>query len=73
MDFLAQAQLELNNLTNGQFFILKDLFPGHIWKSIDSPSRRTLGSLFLEFAKQNPELINILNKDSSNHQKYSKK
>ncbi|MGL5057036.1 MAG: DUF1413 domain-containing protein [Fusobacteriaceae bacterium] len=70
MNFLQSAINELQNVNAGTKFVIKDLFVGHQWNSIKISDRKTLGILFLEFAKQNPTMIDILIKNSSNHQEY---
>ncbi|MGL4954360.1 MAG: DUF1413 domain-containing protein [Cetobacterium sp.] len=70
MNLLQSAINELKNVNVGSKFIVKDLFVGHQWNSIKISDRKILGLLFLDFAKQNPKIIKILNKNSSNHQEY---
>lgn len=71
---LSQAQAELSNLKPEETFLVKDLFKGYEWARISLNDRRNLGSLFLSVIKSNPKLgVQVLNKTTSNQQKYKKK
>lgn len=64
---------EAKNLYPGEKFLLKDLFKGYVWSRFDRATRINLGTLFLNEVKNNPSLeISILDKTSSNQQKYMK-
>ena len=71
---LDQAIVELGNLNDGDIFIVRDLFKGYIWNAQDKADRLTLGTLFLNFVKQNQRTmgkkIEILDKNSANQQMY---
>ncbi len=67
---LNQAIIELGNLNDGEIFIVKDLFKGHFWNKQNKSERLTLGTLFLNFVKQNSDKIEILSKNSSGQQEY---
>ena len=69
-EMLDQAVIELGNLEDGTTFIVKDLFKGHLWNAQDKKERLTLGTLFLNFAKQNRGKIEVLDKNSSGQQEY---
>ncbi|MCH5344339.1 MAG: single-stranded DNA-binding protein [Acetatifactor sp.] len=69
-EMLDQAIIELGNLKDGDIFIVKDLFKGHLWNKQDRSERLTLGTLFLNFVKQNQDKIEVLNKNSSGQQEY---
>ena len=69
-ELLDQAIVELGNLRDGAEFIVRDLFKGHIWNNQSKTDRLTLGTLFLNFARQNPKKIEILDKNSANQQRY---
>lgn len=65
---------EVQNLHPGEKFLVKDLFKGYIWSRMDRAVRINLGTLFLNEVKNNPSLgVTILDKTSSNQQKYMKK
>lgn len=69
-EMLDQAIIELGNLDDGTTFIVKDLFKGHLWNTQDKKERLTLGTLFLNFVKQNRGKIEVLDKNSSGQQEY---
>lgn len=70
---LNKAKAELNNLKQGETFLVKDLFKGYEWARISLNDRRNLGSLFLSVIKSNPTLgVEVLDKTTSNQQKYKK-
>jgi hypothetical protein len=70
---LTAAIKELSNLTTGEVFLVKDLFKGYEWKRLDISTRLTLGILFLNEIRNNASLgITLLDKTSSNQQKYKK-
>lgn len=69
---LNQAIHQLNNLQQGEIFLVKDLFTGYLWNRESKAERLMLGTLFLNYARQNPSQIQILKKLSSNQQKYQK-
>lgn len=70
---LQQAINELQNLQAGEKFIVKDLFKGYLWNRIPRNQRLNLGSLFLDYIQNNPQLnISKLEKNSANQQVYQK-
>ena len=69
-EMLDQAIVELGNLNDGDVFIVKDLFKGHLWNAQSRSERLTLGTLFLNFVKQNQEKFEVLDKNSSGQQMY---
>lgn len=69
-EMLDQAIIELGNLKDGDVFIVKDLFKWHLWNNQNKSERLTLGTLFMNFVKQNPNKIEMLNKNSSGQQEY---
>ena len=69
-EMFDQAIIELGNLKDGDSFIVKDLFKGHIWNSQNKPERLTLGTLFLNFVNQSRGKITVLSKNSSGQQEY---
>ena len=70
-DLLPYAISELDNLEASEKFLVKDLFKGYVWKRLPIATRLTLGTLFLNYAKNNPEKIRILSKTSANQQMYA--
>lgn len=70
-DLLEEAKNEIKNLLTEEIFLVKDLFKGYRWKRIPVNKRMKLGTFFLEYAQKN-ELLDILEKTSSNQQKYKK-
>ncbi len=69
-EMLDQAIIELGNLSDGDVFIVKDLFKGYLWNAQDRSERLTLGTLFMNFVRQNRDKIEVLNKNSSGQQEY---
>ncbi len=69
---LDLAKLEIPNLSQGDVFIVKDLFKGYEWSKVGKGERLTLGTLFLSYVKENSTSIKIMEKTSSNQQKYKK-
>ena len=72
-EMLEKSIAELSELESGQEFILKDLFKGYIWGNQDLGTRRTLGSLFLNYCNSEENAVEILDKSSSYQQRYRKK
>lgn len=72
-ELLDLAIAELTQLPVGEKFILKDLFKGYVWNHQDLGSRRTLGSLFLNYSRKEDSVVDVLEKNSSNQQTYEKK
>ena len=56
-ELLEQAKVEIENLNEGETFVLKELFKGYEWKRIGQGDKSTLGVLFLNYAQQNPQII----------------
>lgn len=70
---LNDAITELVNLNSGEVFLVKELFKGYVWKRLGKGERLTLGTLFINEVKNNPSLgITVLDKTTSNQQKYKK-
>lgn len=69
-EMLDQAIIELGNLNDGDTFIVKDLFKGHLWNRQGKSERLTLGTLFMNFVRQNRGKIEVLDKNSSGQQEY---
>ena len=69
-EMLDQATIELGNLQDGDTFIVKDLFKGHLWNRQNRSERLTLGTLFMNFVRQSQGKIEELDKNSSGQQVY---
>lgn len=70
---LNQAISETSNLNTGESFLVKDLFKGYIWNRIPRNTRLLLGTLFLNAVNNDSALkIEVVEKTSSNQQKYKK-
>ncbi|MEG0470799.1 MAG: single-stranded DNA-binding protein [Solibacillus sp.] len=70
---LQAAKQEVLNLNSGEEFIVKDLFVGYLWKRIPRNDRLTLGSLFLDWITNDPNVkITKLQKNSAHQQMYKK-
>ena len=71
-DLLVMAIEETNNLQSGEEFLVKDLFKGYLWNRIPIKDRLLLGTLFLNHFTNTDQGIKIIEKTSSNQQKYRK-
>lgn len=71
-DLLTIAQNEINYVNVGETFLLKELFKGYEWNRIKISDRLLLGTLFLNYANTNADKILVLQKTSSNQQKYKR-
>lgn len=69
-EMLNLAIEEIDELEVGEIFLVKELFLGYRWNRTKKAERLTLGTLFKNYATQNPEKIKILDKTSSHQQKY---
>ena len=56
-EMLDQAIIELGNLKDGDVFIVKDLFKGHLWNNKNKSERLTQGTLLMKFVNQKPNKI----------------
>ncbi len=71
---LKECLQQIQNLNSEEVFLVKDLFRGYEWNRIDRTARLNLGILFKNEVLQRPELgIEMLDKTSSDQQKYRKK
>lgn len=67
---LEMALNETANLSNGEVFLLRDLFKGYEWNRISRSNRLLLGTLFLnKISSENHEIV-ANEKSSSGQQKY---
>lgn len=71
-EILKEAVDELDQIKEGEIFMLRDLFKGYVWNRIGVSTRLRLGILFNEEVKTMNNAINILKKNSANQQKYEK-
>ena len=69
---LDEAIRETVNLNIDEIFLVKDLFKGYFWKRIPHGDRLLLGILFLNYVKKIKGDIQIIEKTSSNQQRYRK-
>lgn len=67
------AKVTVNELEQGEEFIVKELFRGFEWNRIAKSSRTKLGGMFFSFAKNegNNDILAI-EKTAQNQQKYRK-
>ena len=70
---LEQALNEITNLKPGEVFLVKDLFRGYEWNRISRSDRLLLRTLFLNYIKTQPDIVDILEKTSSGQQRHNKK
>lgn len=69
---LEQAINKTSHLNPGEVFLVKDLFYGYEWNRISRSERLLLGTLFLNYIKSHPDIVDVLDKTSSGQQRYSK-
>lgn len=69
---LDQAIREVDQLFDGEIFLVKDLFKGYEWSRIPLKDRLLLGTLFLNFVNKTAGSIVAIEKTSSNQQRYKK-
>lgn len=67
---LEKAVLETENISNGEKFLLKDLFKGYEWNRISRSDRLLLGTLFLNYINSSEKNIIAIEKTSSGQQQY---
>ena len=71
-ELLELAIQEIKNLQSGEKFLVKDLFKGYYWNRIPVKDRLLLGTLFLNYITNEGQGVQIIEKTSSNQQKYKK-
>jgi hypothetical protein len=71
-DLLDQAIREVDQLFDGEVFLIKDLFKGYEWNRIPIKDRLLLGTLFLNYVNKTSGNIVAIEKTSSNQQRYRK-
>ncbi|MDD4112530.1 MAG: single-stranded DNA-binding protein [Herbinix sp.] len=69
---LKQAIDETEKLNKGEEFLLRDLFKGYEWNRISRKYRIVLGTLFLDYIRENHPTIEAIEKTSSKQQMYKK-
>ncbi|MGI6665772.1 MAG: single-stranded DNA-binding protein [Christensenellaceae bacterium] len=69
---LDEAIKETENLHEGEVFLVKDLFKGYVWSRIPRRDRLLLGTLFLNLVNQMDGELKVIEKTSSNQQRYKK-
>ena len=67
---LEKAVLETANISNGEKFLIKDLFKGYEWNRISRSDRLLLGTLFLNYINSSEKNIIAIEKTSSGQQQY---
>ena len=67
---LEKAVLETENISNGEKFLIKDLFKGYEWNRISRSDRLLLGTLFLNYINSSEKNIIAIEKTSSGQQQY---
>jgi hypothetical protein len=71
-ELLEEAIKETENLTDGEVFLVKDLFKGYLWNRIPRKDRLLLGTLFLNHINKVDGSLKAIEKTSSNQQRYKK-
>ena len=69
-ELLELAKNELMYLTQGEVFLVRDLFKGYEWNRISRSNRLLLGTLFLNYIKSSESRITPIEKTSSGQQRY---
>lgn len=73
-NLLSKTVDEIKKLKSGEKFLVRDLFKGYEWNRIPKKDRILLGTLFLNYAKETATTdIEVIEKSTSNQQKYMKK
>lgn len=71
--YLKIALDELENLENGEEFVVRDLWKGYEWNRIPKPDRLLIGRFFYDtVTQQKPCLVEVLDKTPAKQQKYKK-
>jgi hypothetical protein len=69
---LDEAIKETEYLDDGEVFLVKDLYKGYFWNRIPRRTRLLLGILFLNHMKKANNNVKLIEKTSSNQQRYQK-
>ena len=71
---LRSAINETKKLKKGEVFLVRELFKGYEWNRIPKKDRILLGTLFLNYVKENSDnSVEAIEKTRDNQQKYIKK
>lgn len=71
-ELLDMTKRELANLKSGEIFLVRDLFKGYEWNRISRSDRLLLGTLFLNYIKNDNMGVTPIEKTSSGQQRYRK-
>lgn len=71
-ELLEIAKSELINIKICEIFLVRDLFKGYEWNRISRSDRLLLGTLFLNYIKNDDICIVPIEKTSSGQQRYKK-
>jgi hypothetical protein len=69
-ELLEIAKAEINHLNPCEVFLIRDLFKGYEWNRVSRSDRLLLGTLFLNFMRNENNGVKIIEKTSSGQQKY---
>lgn len=69
-ELLNNAIKEIENLNQGEVFLVRDLFKGYKWNRISRSERLLLGTLFLNYVNTSKTFIQAIEKTSSGQQQY---
>jgi len=69
-ELFDMAKRELANLKSGEIFLVRDLFKGYEWNRISRSDRLLLGTLFLNYIKNDDLGVVPIEKTSSVQQRY---
>ena len=73
MNSLLQTAIdETKHVSEGEIFLVKDLFKGYEWNRIAKRDRLMLGSLFLSYIGTHDCKVTIADKGASGQQRYLK-
>lgn len=71
-ELLDVARLEISNIKTNEVFLVRDLFKGYEWNRISRSDRLLIGTLFLNYIKNDDMGVVPIEKTSSRQQKYKK-
>ena len=69
-ELLDVAKSEMLNLKYGEVFLVRDLFKGYEWNRISRSNRLLLGTLLLNYIKNDEVGVVPIEKTSSGQQRY---
>ena len=73
MNSLLQTAIdETKHVSEGEIFLVKDLFKGYEWNRIAKRDRLMLGSLFLSYIGTHDCKVTVADKGASGQQRYLK-